>query len=122
MTNRPPSQNHRPVYRIDKFKVPSAARNEFLERAREIQSFLSTLPGFVEDAIYEQLGGPGAFNFVTLVAWESAEAAEAAKNAVSARFEAKGFNPQQFRARLGIEADAALYQQIPPRDEIGGSK
>jgi len=32
---------------------------------------------------------------------------------VAARFEASGFNPQEVRARLGIEADVAIYLETP---------
>ena len=41
--------------------------------------------------------------------WESAEALEDASESVAARFEASGFNPQEVRARLGIEAAVAIY-------------
>jgi hypothetical protein len=107
------NQTPQHLYRIDKFKVPPAARGAFLAGVREVQSFLSTLPGFVRDMIFEQSSGPGAFNFVTLVEWESAEAVEGAKKTVAAKFEANGFNPQEKRARLGIEADVALYTAGP---------
>lgn len=63
----------------------------------------------MKDAIFEQSSGSGAFNFVTLVEWESTSAVEAAKEAVAAMYEASGFNPQEFLARLGIEADMAFY-------------
>jgi heme-degrading monooxygenase HmoA len=63
------TQDPQHVYRIDKFKVPPAARDEFLARARETHAFLHTLPGFVTSAIFQQSRGPGAFNFVTLVEW-----------------------------------------------------
>jgi hypothetical protein len=68
------------------------------------------LPGFVRDAIFEQSDGPGVFNFVTLVEWDSVEAIENAKRSVAVKFQAAGFNPQELRARLGIEADVAIYR------------
>jgi heme-degrading monooxygenase HmoA len=89
--------------------VPPAARDEFLARARETHAFLHTLPGFVTSAIFQQSRGPGAFNFVTLVEWESAEAVEGAQKTVEAKYKSAGFNPQEVRARLGIEADVATY-------------
>ena len=46
---------------------------------------------------------------MTLAEWESAEALEGASKSVAARFEASGFNPQEVRVRLGIEADVAIY-------------
>lgn len=112
MTASPSSKTAKHLYRIDKFKVPPPARTEFLEKARDSQCFLRTLPGFVNDAIFEQTDGPGAINYVTVVEWESAEAIEAAKKAVTARFEEIGFNPLEFRARLGIDADVAIYVEV----------
>lgn len=113
MIGSPSSRSPQHLYRIDKFRVPPAAREEFLEFVQDIQSFLGSLAGFVRDAIFEQASGPGTFNFVTLVEWESAEAVEGAKKAVEARFKENGFNPQEFRARLEIEADVAIYQEAP---------
>jgi len=109
MINSPSTQNPQHLYRIDKFQVPPSARDQFLTRVREIHGFSSTLPGFVRHAIFEQSSGPGAFNFVTLAEWESVEALEGASKSVAARFAASGFNPQEVRARLGIEADVAIY-------------
>jgi Antibiotic biosynthesis monooxygenase len=97
------------LFRIDKFKVPQPARDEFLSRAREVQGFLATQPGFVRDAIFEQSSGSDTFNFVTMVEWEGEEAIEGAGRAVAAKFLASGYNPQEFRTRLGIEADIAIY-------------
>ena len=107
------AQNSQHRYRIDKFKVPPTSREEFLKGVRDTQSFLATLPGFVGNSVFEQSSGPGAFNFVTMVEWESAEAIERAAKAVTARFEATGFNPQSTRSRLGIEADVAIYRETP---------
>lgn len=109
----PSSRNPQHLYRIDKFRVPPPARGEFLEFVQDIQRFLRSLSGFVREVIFEQASGPGTFNFVTLVEWESAAAVEAAKKAVEARFKENGFNPQEFRARLEIEADVAIYLETP---------
>jgi putative NADH-flavin reductase/heme-degrading monooxygenase HmoA len=111
MTASAGSQKPQHLFRIDKFKVPAAVRDEFLERVRLINQFLRVQRGFVQDAIFEQVGGPGSFNLITLVEWESAEAIEAAKKAAAARYAETGFNPQEFVARLGIEADLAVYSQ-----------
>jgi heme-degrading monooxygenase HmoA len=100
------------IYRIDKFVVPSSACTEFLDQVKRTHEFLRTLPGFVQDYILEQTGGPGAFNVVTIAIWDSAEAIEAARKAVMARHEAVGFNPQEMLARLGIKADLATYRQV----------
>ena len=54
------SPNSQPVFRIDKFKVPAGARDEFLERVRTTHQLLRTLPGMVRDEVFEQAGGPPA--------------------------------------------------------------
>src|SRR5262245_12580797 len=99
-------------FRMDKFKVPAAARGEFLERVRATHQILKAQPGFVSHAVFEQTGGPGTFNFVTLAEWESMEAIEAAKKSVAAKFAEIGFDPNETRTRLGIEADIAVHTQV----------
>jgi heme-degrading monooxygenase HmoA len=100
------------VYRIDKFNVPGSARKEFIDKVHSTHELLRTLPGFIHDNVLEQIGGPGEFNFVTIVIWDSMESMEAARNAVMAKREETGFNPQEMFARLGIKADLANYKQI----------
>ncbi|MBX3014527.1 MAG: antibiotic biosynthesis monooxygenase [Caldilineaceae bacterium] len=97
------------LYRIDKFVVPAAARAEFMERVEMTHTLLRTFPGFRQDLMFEQTSGPGSFNFITLVVWESAAAMEAAKQAVQAHQQAIGFNPNELRERLQIQADIATY-------------
>lgn len=106
------SQNPQRIYRIDKFVVPSSARSEFIEKVRSTHEFLRTLPGFIQDSVFEKTGGPGEFNFVTIAVWESAEAIDAAKKAVMAKHEDIGFSPDEMFARLGIKADLVTYKQI----------
>ncbi|WP_199699101.1 antibiotic biosynthesis monooxygenase [Oleomonas cavernae] len=102
----------RRVYRVDKFVVPQAARPEFLAKIRETHAMLATLPGFVRDVVLEQCGGPGEFNLVTLVEWESAEAFEEAKAAVWSRHARMKFDPHAMFARLGIRADLGNYAAL----------
>jgi len=66
----------------------------------------------VQDSVLEKTGGPGEFNFVTIAVWESAEAIEAAREAVAAWHEESGFSPHETFARLGIKADLVNYEQI----------
>jgi heme-degrading monooxygenase HmoA len=100
------------IYRIDKFNVPGSAHQEFIDKVHRTHEFLRTLPGFIQDTVLEQTGGPGEFNFVTIVIWDSMESIEAARKTVTAKYEEIGFNPQEMFARLGIKADLANYQQI----------
>ncbi|HEX5829706.1 MAG TPA: antibiotic biosynthesis monooxygenase [Gemmatimonadaceae bacterium] len=100
------------VYRVDRFVVPPAAREEFLENVRRTHDLLRTLPGFVQDFVLEQSAGPGEFNLVTFVEWESAESIESAKSAVMAMQRERGFDPRELMARLGIRADIGNYRLL----------
>jgi heme-degrading monooxygenase HmoA len=112
MGTRESPREPRRIYRVDKFKVPSAAREEFIDRVHKSHEFLRTLPGLIQDHVLEQTSGPGEFNFVTIIVWNSIESIEAARKAVMAKYEEIGFNPQEMYARLGIKADIAVYQEI----------
>jgi heme-degrading monooxygenase HmoA len=100
------------IYRVDKFVVPNQARGEFLTKVRETHALLNTQPGFIQDLVLEQPAGPGEFNLVTLVEWDSAQAVENARAAVLAMRQRTGFDPQEMFARLGIRADLANYRRI----------
>lgn len=106
-----PSKSER-VYRVDKFVVPDHAREEFVSNVRKTHELLRTLPGFIQDFVLEQSSGPGEFNFVTIVEWDSAQSIENAKAAVMAMHAQTNFNPQELFARLGIKADLANYRQL----------
>lgn len=105
------SQNSPHVYRVDKFIVPTAARGEFLERVFDIHTFLRTQQGVVQDFILEPTGGPGRFNLVTIVIWESPHAVEAARAAAAERYRKIGFDPTETLRRLGIDGDLANYAE-----------
>ncbi len=100
------------IYRVDKFVVPDHAREEFVSNVQKTHELLRTLPGFIQDFVLEQSSGPGEFNFVTMVEWDSVKSIENAKAAVMALHAQTNFNPQEMFARLGIKADLANYRQI----------
>ena len=100
------------IYRVDKFVVPAAARQEFLGKVWSTHRLLKAQPGVVRDIVLEQSSGPGRFNVVTVVEWQSRSAMEAAKAVVMAAHAKSGFNPQELFARLGTEADIADYTAI----------
>jgi heme-degrading monooxygenase HmoA len=64
---------------IDEFIVPEESKAAFLEGARKVQSFIRTLPGFVEGFIYEKKDGETHHNFLTTAVWESEEALKTQK-------------------------------------------
>ena len=100
------------IYRIDKFIVPDSARKEFVERVHEIFAFLKTLSGCVQNHVFEQSGGQGEFNFVTITIWDSMESVEAARKAAAIKYKEIGYKPEEFLARLQIRADQAIYREV----------
>lgn len=105
------------IYRVDKFKVPAPAQAEFLARAMEAQEMLRRQPGIIEARLLQKSGGPGVFNFVSIAIWANAEAVMAAKDVMIAYQKSKGFDPDEFRARMGIEADVASYEEVVVQPE-----
>ena len=101
-----------PIYRVDKFIVPENAREEFLSKIMETHRILRTQPGFLQDSILEQTGGPGKYNIVTVAEWKNQESIDAAKKVVQKEHAKNGFSPQQTMQRLGIQADIANYKSV----------
>ena len=101
------------VFRVDKFVVPVEAREEILTKVRMTHELLRQQQGFVQDFLLEQFSGPGEFNLVTIVEWESQAAVDRVVPIVKAAHERIAFNPQETIARLGVKADIANYQRIP---------
>ncbi|AHG46249.1 antibiotic biosynthesis monooxygenase [Rhizobium leguminosarum bv. trifolii CB782] len=99
-------------FRVDKFVVPAAAREEFLVKVMMTHKLLEAQEGFVDHRVLEQVAGPGEFNFVTIAEWENAEVVERVRVAVAAAHEAANFDPQEMFSRLGIRADIASYKPV----------
>ena len=106
------SQEKTRIYRIDKFKVSAAAREEFLSRVRTSNEVLHAIPGFVEDRFFEQLGATGDSKIVTIAVWENEQAFSEAKRLVQEHYKKIGFNPGDIIKRLGIEADMDAYTNL----------
>ena len=100
------------TFRVDRFTVPEAAREEFLAQIADTHRILRTLPGFVRDAILEKPGGPGELVIVTIAEWDSTDAIENARMVMQDRREETGFEPREFMARLGITPELASYRRL----------
>jgi heme-degrading monooxygenase HmoA len=98
---------------IDTFVVPEESKAAFLERARKVQRFIRTLPGFVEGFLYEKKDGESHHNFVTTAVWESEEAFENAIRAVAIEFQKQGFNREEATKTLKIESVRSTYERSP---------
>lgn len=98
-----------PVYRVDKFSVPPAGYEEFLGRVSAAHEMLRQQAGFVRDLVLEQQSGPGDFNIVTLVEWESEAAMAKVIEVIDRKYRESGFDRQATLTRLGIRADIGNY-------------
>lgn len=98
---------------IDRFVVPAAAREEFLRRMKINRDFIKNLPGFIEDAAYEQTGGDGSeFNFVTTAVWKNSDSLESAKREVFAFYQKQKFDMPVFLKRLNVKIERAIYREL----------
>jgi heme-degrading monooxygenase HmoA len=97
------------VFKIDRFVVPAAARDEFLARTRSIRDFLDAQDGCLQNMVLEQPGDRDTSNVITVINWRDADAFATARAAAAARYAAEGFKPQELIERLGIKAEIANY-------------
>jgi heme-degrading monooxygenase HmoA len=100
------------TFRVDRFTVPEAARDEFLAQVADTHHILRTMPGFVRDAILEKPGGPGELIIVTIAEWDSTDAIENARKVMQEHHAETGFEPQEFMAKLGISPELASYHRL----------
>jgi steroid delta-isomerase-like uncharacterized protein len=97
---------------IDKFFIPAAAIGEFHERTKINRDFLRTLPGFINDVVYEHPDENGNLICITVAEWASMEAVNNAKAAVQAEYKREGFNPAEMLQRLNITMDRGIYKKL----------
>ncbi|MDX8456647.1 antibiotic biosynthesis monooxygenase [Mesorhizobium sp. VK9D] len=107
------NQRNGSAFRLDKFVVPAAARDEIIGKVFMTHQLLRQQEGFVQDFLLEQVSGPGEFNIVTMVEWESQAAVDKVVPIVKAAHERIAFSAQETIARLGVKADIANYQRVP---------
>lgn len=100
------------AFRVARFVVPTAGRDEFVARLQRTHDLIAEQPGVVQDFLLEQSGGPGEFNVVTIVEWENEKAIEAARGAVEQAHADRGFDPEALFERLDVTPDFATYELI----------
>jgi len=99
-------------FRIDRFVVPDAAREEFLSRIRQTHEFLADQPGFVRDHVVERALEGSASEIVTVAEWQDEAAVASARLAVQAMHRRDGFEPKAMFDRLGISAVMGSYTSV----------
>ena len=100
------------VYRVDKFRVPTSVRDEFLVEVLRTHEVLRKQPGFRYDLLLEQESTPEEVGIVTVAAWDDQDAVAAAGAAVVEMRRASSFDPAAFMARLGVTADLGNYREL----------
>ena len=101
------------VVLIDTFIVPEESKPTLLERTRQVQAFLKSLPGFVEGFLYEKTDGQSRLHFMTTAVWENEAAYQAARTVAAAEFQKLGFNPQDTIKKLKVETERPVYRRTP---------
>lgn len=95
---------------IDKFVVPAKAKQQFLERVAINRNMIKKIPGFIEDAAYENTDEQGNFIYVTIAVWQNEEVLKKAKETVQAAYQKEGFNLPEFLKQLNITIDRGHYK------------
>jgi hypothetical protein len=98
-------------YRIDKFRVPTAAHAEFMERVAFIDRFLGSIDGCLSHGVYERQLESGEWAVVTIAHWRSPEAMASAQSLAAAEYAKWGFDPREFIKKHGVEADIGTYTE-----------
>ncbi len=105
--------NASPIYRINKFIVPQAARDEFLATViRPTHEMLRCQPGVVRDMVLEQISGPGEFNIVAVVEFSGPDVIAPIAGAVAELHRRIGVDPSLTK-RLGVLSDQGNYRLLP---------
>ena len=100
------------IFRIDRFTLPAASREEFIVRVGKTHEILRTCKGFVLDRIVEHRLADGALALLTVAEWDGQPAFDAARETVRQAHAAEGFDPAETMQRLGITADLGTYSPV----------
>ena len=101
-----------PLYRVNKFAVPDAARQEFLDLVARTFAVVRRQEGYVRDWVLEQNSGPGVFNFVTMIEFASDEVAPRVAAALNELDRNLGLDREAMMTRLGIRTDFGGYKRL----------
>ena len=97
---------------IDRFKMPQAAKSEFIERMQINRNFISKLTGFVRDEVFESQDDDGNFLCVTIAVWADEAVLKKAKELVQAEYLQRGFNMPAMMERLSIKMERGQYSRF----------
>ncbi|OOG68507.1 hypothetical protein B0E45_19610 [Sinorhizobium sp. A49] len=101
-----------PLYRINKFAVPTAVRAEFVNLVEKTLAVIRSQEGYVKDLFLEQHAGPGKFNFCTMIEFESEEFAPKVAAAITEFDKSLDIDRAVLMEKLGVETDSASYKSF----------
>jgi heme-degrading monooxygenase HmoA len=99
------------TFLIDKFFVPKGSIQEFVQRLNYNINYIKTLPGFLNDNVYEQTFENGDLIIITVAHWENIDFIENAKKSVFTEFKRINFNPGEFYQRLNIKMERGIFKK-----------
>jgi len=97
---------------VDEFVVPVKAEKEFMERMKINRELIQTLPGFVEDMVYQRTDEQGNLVVLTIAVWQNHEAINKAKELVQAEYIKQGFDISEMTQRLNITMRRGIYKEM----------
>jgi len=118
---------------IGTYDLPAESKQAFLELIGEVQDYLRTLPGFVEDlrcqrgdegqdASGDDGGGAARTSagaaqvrcrIVTVAVWEDEEAYKNAAEAVSTWNRQRGVDTQALAKAMGVVGERVVFRRLP---------
>lgn len=101
-----------PLYRINKFAVPTAAREQFVELVEKTLAVIRSQEGYVKDLFLEQHAGPGRFNFCTMIEFENEAYAPKVAVAIAEFDKSLDLDRAALMEKLGVETDSASYKSF----------
>jgi hypothetical protein len=103
------------TFRVDRFLVPTIAREPFLARVYAINALLQLQPGFVRSYLLERDVDAGVSTLMTFAEWRDQESMEGARAAMGRILASQGFNPAEFMTTLGITAEMGTFRPLAVR-------
>jgi alkyl sulfatase BDS1-like metallo-beta-lactamase superfamily hydrolase len=101
-----------PIFRINKFAVPSGSRSEFLGTLTRTHDVMRQHGGFVKALFLEQQISPDIVNIVAVIEFVDEAAADRVIAAIAADDRKTGLDRGAMAARLGITADMGRYRPV----------
>lgn len=101
-----------PIFRADRFRVPSAAAAQFLDRIRRTHRVLDDAEGCLLNLVLTRDAGP-VVEVLTVVHWRDRASHDAARVMMRAAYAAEGFSPDRFMQELGVEAEPGDFTRVP---------